>query len=93
MNNSSRCKTPTREALEALVRQLREQVREFETVQGESRYRELFERSADAILIIDDDTFVDCNQATVDMLRYRTKDELLQTHPTELSPDLHLDGR
>ena len=93
MNNSSRCKTPTREALEALVRQLREQVREFETVQGESRYRELFERSADAILIIDDDTFVDCNQATVDMLRYRTKEELLQTHPSELSPDLQLDGR
>ncbi len=49
-------------------------------------YRELFERSADAILIIEGDTFVDCNQAAVDMLRCRTKAEVLRTHPSELSP-------
>ena len=49
-------------------------------------YRELFERSADAILILDGDRFVDCNQATVEMLRYRDKAELLRTHPSELSP-------
>jgi len=58
-----------------------------------NRYRALFERSADAILIIDGDRFVDCNQATVDMLRYETKDELLRTHPSELSPEFQPDGR
>jgi PAS domain S-box-containing protein len=57
------------------------------------RYRELFERSADAILIIDGDTFIDCNEATVRMLRYRDKAELLQTHPSELSPEFQPDGR
>ncbi len=57
------------------------------------QYRELFERSADAILIIDDDTFVDCNQATVDMLRYETREQVLQTHPSELSPQFQPDGR
>ena len=56
-------------------------------------YRELFERSADAILIIDGDTFVDCNEATVEMLRYRTRDEVLSTHPSELSPPKQPDGR
>ena len=56
-------------------------------------YRVLFEQSADAILIIDGDTFVDCNQATVDMLRYDSKDELLRTHPSELSPPQQPDGR
>jgi PAS domain S-box-containing protein len=56
-------------------------------------YRELFERSADAILIIDGDRFIDCNQATVRMLRYRDKAELLQTHPSELSPQYQPDGR
>lgn len=40
-------------------------------------YRELFERSADAILIIEDYTFVDCNAATVQMLRYASREELL----------------
>lgn len=64
-------------------------VREAETDQ----YRALFEQSADAILIIDGDTFVDCNQATVDMLRYGNKEELLRTHPSELSPPTQPDGR
>ena len=57
------------------------------------QYRALFEQSADAILIIDGDRFVDCNQATVDMLRYRDKQELLETHPSELSPPTQPDGR
>ena len=56
-------------------------------------YRELFEHSADAILIIEGDTFVDCNQATVEMLRYRDKAQLLETHPSELSPPKQPDGR
>lgn len=56
-------------------------------------YRTLFERSADAILIIEGDKFVDCNQATVEMLRYRDKAELLKTHPSELSPKYQRDGR
>ena len=56
-------------------------------------YRALFERSADAILIIEGDTFIDCNQATVDMLRYASKDELFRRHPSELSPQFQRDGR
>lgn len=56
-------------------------------------YRELFERSADAILIIDGDRFVDCNQATVEMLRCAHKVEVLQTHPSQLSPPVQPDGR
>jgi PAS domain S-box-containing protein len=57
------------------------------------QYRALFEQSADAILIIDGETFVDCNQATVGMLRYENKEELLKTHPSELSPPTQPDGR
>jgi len=56
-------------------------------------YRELFERSADAILIIEGETFIDCNDATVQMLRYRDKKQVLQTHPSELSPPTQPDGR
>ena len=60
---------------------------------GRDPYRELFERSADAILIIEGETFVDCNQAAVDMLRYQEKAEVLSTHPSELSPERQPDGR
>ncbi|MCG8551825.1 MAG: PAS domain S-box protein, partial [Desulfobacterales bacterium] len=59
----------------------------------ENRYRTLFERSKDAILIIKNRTFVDCNQATVDMLGYASKSQLLQTHPSKLSPPVQPDGR
>ncbi len=56
-------------------------------------YRELFEKSADAILIIEGGRFVDCNQAAVEMLRYGSRSEVLQTHPSELSPATQPDGR
>src|SRR5450759_4905656 len=56
-------------------------------------YRELFERSADAILIIDGGAFVECNEATVKMLRARDREHILQTHPSELSPPFQPDGR
>lgn len=56
-------------------------------------YRQYFERTGDAFLIIEGDMFVACNQATVEMLRYRSRDELLQTHPSELSPEFQPDGR
>jgi PAS domain S-box-containing protein len=83
--------------------ELRSRIRDLETElrrrdverdrQPADRYRALFEQSADAILIIDGETFVDCNQATVDMLRYNNKQELLETHPSELSPPTQPDGR
>lgn len=57
------------------------------------RYRALFDNSADAILIIEKDKFVDCNQAAVDMLRYTDKNALLQCHPSELSPEYQPDGQ
>ncbi len=60
---------------------------------GADLYRQYFERTGDAFLIIEGDRFVDCNEATVRMLRYRSRDELLQTHPSELSPEFQPDGR
>ncbi len=56
-------------------------------------HRELFEQSSDAILIIKDGKFVDCNQATVEMLRFPGRDQVLETHPSELSPPTQPDGR
>ncbi|MCP3871885.1 MAG: PAS domain S-box protein [Desulfobacteraceae bacterium] len=61
--------------------------------QSEKRYRRLFEKSKDAILIIRDQNFIDCNQATVDMLGYNTKEQLLLTHPSSLSPPVQPDGK
>ena len=61
--------------------------------ESESKFKSLFEMSGDAILVIENNTFVDCNQAVVKMLGYKTKEELLNTHPSELSPEKQPDGR
>ena len=61
--------------------------------ESENKYRTLFEKSADAILIIEGDKFVDCNQATLKMFGYKNKKDLLDTHPAELSPEIQPDGR
>ncbi len=67
--------------------------RKDERSEGKDPYREHFERSADAFLIIEDGTFVDCNQATVEMLHCVDKAHVLRTHPSELSPKRQPDGR
>gem|GEM_PF-6692453 len=55
-------------------------------------YKQLFELSADAHLIIENSRFVDCNQATVKMLGYEHKHQVLNTHPSQLSPPFQPDG-
>ena len=59
-----------------------------------ARFRLMFERSADAILLLDTATnlFVEYNQATLDMLRC-TREELSALHPSVLSPPHQPDGR
>jgi len=56
-------------------------------------YHEFFMRAPDAFLIIENETFVDCNHATVAMLGYESREQVLSTHPSELSPEYQPDGR
>jgi PAS domain S-box-containing protein len=58
-------------------------------------FRQLFERSADAIFLFDPvrEYFVDCNQAAVEMMRASSKEQLLLVHPAELSPEFQADGQ
>ena len=55
-------------------------------------YRNIFNISTDGMLIIEDGIFVDCNDSVVKMLQYKNKEELLNTHPSELSPKFQPDG-
>ena len=60
---------------------------------GDDLYHQYFERTGDAFLVIEGDRFVACNEATVRLLRYGTREELLQVHPAALSPEFQSDGR
>ena len=61
-------------------------------VWSEGALRSVFERSPDAILLLDNGVFIDCNQAAVDMLRAGGRDELLSLSPSDLSPSNQPDG-
>ena len=61
--------------------------------ESERRFMDVLYASDDAILLINDNTFVDCNEATARMLGYATRQEFLQTHPSELSPPEQPDGQ
>ena len=61
--------------------------------ESEEKYRSLFQGSADATLLLDGDTFVDCNAAAVQMLRCKSKEDVLHKHPWDFSPKFQPDGR
>ncbi len=57
------------------------------------KYHLLFERSEDAVLVIENNHFIDCNSATLNILGLHSKEELLNVHPSELSPENQPDGK
>ncbi len=57
------------------------------------RYRTLFEKTADALLLIENDRFIDCNQALLDMFLYTNKEDIYDTHPSQISPEFQDDGQ
>lgn len=69
-------------------KQIEEELRE-----SEERFRALFEKSADAIVLLSDEGVIACNQAMVDMLRADSREQLLHTLPTDSSPERQPDGR
>lgn len=55
-------------------------------------FRSLFEGSPDPTWIIEGNRFVECNNAAVIGLGYSCREDLLNTHPSKLSPPIQPDG-
>lgn len=62
-------------------------------MESERKFRELFEKSGDAIFILENGVFADCNHATVEMFKYNKKKDILNIHPSDLSPEIQADGK
>jgi two-component system cell cycle sensor histidine kinase/response regulator CckA len=60
--------------------------------ESERRYRTLFESAADAILLMREGRFVDCNAKTVTMFGY-PQEQILGATPDRFSPPVQPDGR
>ncbi|MFY7787560.1 MAG: PAS domain S-box protein, partial [Thermoflexibacteraceae bacterium] len=93
------------EALLASEEELRQNLEELQatqekliTLQEEERkaneiFKALFEFSSNPHLLFDETGIIDCNNATIQLLGYQSKRELLKLHPAKLSPERQPDGR
>ena len=61
--------------------------------ESERKYRSLYESSNDAIMLLDTERFFDCNDATLRIFGFSTREEFLGKHPADISPPLQADGR
>ncbi|OAA90285.1 HD domain-containing phosphohydrolase [Clostridium ljungdahlii] len=69
-----------------------ERQNEMELKLSEATFRNLFENSSDAILIISDGNIVDCNLAMIKALGYDSKTFILGKNPLEFYPEKQPDG-
>jgi len=60
---------------------------------SEQRFMKLFHSSDDAMLLIDEEKFIDCNHAAAQMLGYKNQKQMLIVHPSKLSPQNQADGQ
>ncbi len=65
---------------------------EIEIKESEYRYHTLFESANDAIFIMKDDLFIDCNQKTLYIFGC-TREQIIKQPPYRFSPPLQPDGR
>ncbi|WP_319579444.1 PAS domain S-box protein [uncultured Methanospirillum sp.] len=66
---------------------------ENELRENEYTFRFLFEKSSDPILLMQEDRFIECNQASLDLLQLEDKEQLIGSNPVDFSPEVQPDGR
>ncbi|WP_111707293.1 PAS domain S-box protein [Lutibacter citreus] len=59
---------------------------------SEKKYRDIFEKSIDSVMILKDGFFEDCNESTLRIFGYEDKNLLIKLHLSQLSPDFQPDG-
>ena len=61
--------------------------------ENEKRFRSLFDFSRDALLLMDNSGFKDCNEQTLRLFGVPSREELFKLTPSDISPELAPDGR
>ncbi len=61
--------------------------------QSELRFKNLFEKSTDAIMLLNGGRLIDCNEAAVKLFGYSCKSQIWGLHPAQISPEVQPDGQ
>lgn len=64
-----------------------------EQEQANEVFRALFDYSTNPHLLFDKTGIVNCNAATISLLGYESKENILNLHPAKLSPEIQPDGK
>jgi PAS domain S-box-containing protein len=67
-------------------------IRTNELRENEEKYRTLFDSSSDAIMLLDEEGFFDCNDATLRIFGLSKKEDFTKVHPSQISPLYQPDG-
>jgi PAS domain S-box-containing protein len=71
-----------------------ENIKLYATIEeNEKKFSDLFEKSGAAIFIFENGVNIDCNQAALDLFKFKTKEDALKTHPSEISPEFQPNGQ
>jgi len=80
-------------AIQALIRDITDRKqRERELQEREAKYRNLFEDTRDALMLLDRDGFFDCNQRTLELFGVDSVEAFTNYQPWDLSPSIQPDG-
>jgi PAS domain S-box-containing protein len=60
---------------------------------SEEQYRTLYQATRDAVMLLDDKAFFDCNPATLKIFGCETREQFIGKHPSEFSPEYQPDGQ
>lgn len=66
---------------------------EVALLKSETKLRTLYDSTSDAVMLLDEKGFFDCNHAALQMFGCPTKELFCSMHPAELSPPQQADGR
>lgn len=66
---------------------------QLKLAESEEKYRLLFEKSEDPMMLLTENKFELCNQAAAQVFKYSSSQEMQNIHPSEASPPIQPDGQ
>lgn len=63
------------------------------SIVGEEWFRRFFDASAEGILLLDENGFIECNRAYRDLMGISDQEDIRRLHPADVSPPFQPDGR